>query len=166
MTPHQIVAVALRLVAIWLGMQALGYVAWFFWGKGSQPPDYAYLTFMLALNVVIIPALWFFPRTIAWKLLPSDDVQPRPPVTADTWLALGCTLIGLWTLTTTVPQIVYHLLVLNSMLSEGDRSWSWVHWSLLHDVVQLAIAAWLVLGAKGVGKIFQWAQYAGTRKDL
>jgi hypothetical protein len=87
-TPQQMVALALRLFAIWLGIQALGYVVWFFWGRGSQPADYAYVIFMLAFNAVIIPALWFFPRTIAWKLLPSDDAQPQPSATADTWLAV------------------------------------------------------------------------------
>ena len=97
MTPHQIVALALRLFAIWMGIQALGYVPWFFQVKGSQSPDYVYVTFMFALNVVIVLVLWFFPRTIAWKLLPSDDTRSQPPATADTWLAMGCTLIGLLT---------------------------------------------------------------------
>jgi hypothetical protein len=33
-------------------------------------------------------------------------------------------------------------------------------------MVELLIALWLVLGGKGVSKIFWWAQNAGIRKDL
>ena len=57
MTPLQIVALALRLFAIWMGIQTLGYVPWFFQLRGSQSPDYVYATFMFALNVVIILVL-------------------------------------------------------------------------------------------------------------
>ena len=38
MTPHQIVALALRLFAIWLGIQALSYVPWFFQVRGLESP--------------------------------------------------------------------------------------------------------------------------------
>ena len=37
-TPHQIVALALRLFAIWLGIQALSYVPWFFQVRGTRVP--------------------------------------------------------------------------------------------------------------------------------
>ena len=161
-TPHQMVALALRLFAIWLGVQALGYVVWFFWGRASQPADYAYVIFMVAFNAVTILALWFFPRTIAWKLLPSDDAESQPSATADTWLAVGCTLIGLWTLADTVPRLVYDLFLLNAESRHDDVQ----RWVLLSEAVKLGIAIWLVLGGKGVGHIFRWAQYAGTRKNL
>lgn len=159
------VALALRLFAIWLGIRALGYVVWFFWGKASQPADYVYVIFMVALNAVIILALWFFPRMIAWKLLPSDDTQPQPSATADTWLAVGCTLIGLWTLADTVPKLVYDLFLLHAATAVAGPA-DVERWDLVRDAVKLGIASWLVLGGKGVGKIFHWAQYAGTRKDL
>jgi hypothetical protein len=122
------------------------------------------MTFILALNAAIILALWFFPQTIAGKLLPSQAGQSQPSTTADTWLAIGCTLIGLWTLTTTIPQLVYSFFVLNTMSSYDDRSQ--LHQTVLYHAVQLAIAVWLVLGGKGVEKIFRWAQNAGVRKDL
>jgi len=122
------------------------------------------MTFILALNAAIILALWFFPQAIAGKLLPSQAGQSQPSTTADTWLAIGCTLIGLWTLTTTIPQLVYSFFVLNTMSSYDDRSQ--LHQTVLYHAVQLAIAVWLVLGGKGVEKIFRWAQNAGVRKDL
>jgi len=160
MTPLQIVALALRLLAVWLGLRALGYVVWFFWGRGSQPADYAYVIFMFALNAVIIPALWFFPRIIARKLLSSDDVQPQPSPTAGTWLAVGCALIGLWTIAETVPQLVYDIFPLGAAFDDPQR------WVLVTHTVKLGIAIWLILGGKGFERIFRWAQDAGTSKDL
>jgi hypothetical protein len=161
-TPRQIVALALRLFAIWLAIQALGYIFWFFWGKSSHSADYAYVIFMSAFNAVLIPALWFFPRIIAGKLLPSDDAQPHPSPTAVTWLAVGCTLIGLWTLAGAAPQLLFNVLVLNAESGHDDAQ----RWLVLRDALKLGIAVWLVLGGKGVGKIFRWAQYAGIKKDL
>jgi hypothetical protein len=165
-TPYQIVAVALRLFAVWLGLQALRTVPAFFTVSGFRSRGYVYMTFMLALTVVVILALWFFPRTIAGKLLPSREGQSAlaSTVTADTWLAMGCSLIGLWTLTTTIPRLVYDFFVLNSMSSYDDRSQ--LEHSVVYDLVELAIAVWLVLGGKGVKKVFWWAQNAGTRKTL
>jgi hypothetical protein len=162
-TPHQIVAVAFRLFAIWLFLRALSWVPAFFGGSGSHTP-YVYLAFLLALSAVIIFALWYFPLTIAGKLIPSRPAQSQPPTTPDTWLAIGCTLIGLWTLTTTIPQLVYSLFVLNVTSSYDDRSQ--LYQTLVYHGVQLAMAVWLVLGGNGVGKIFRWAQSAGIRKDL
>ena len=75
---------------------------------------------------------------------------------------MGCTLVGLLTLTTTIPKVVRDLFEVNSI--------SWAHdndllvW-VLPDVVQLVIAVWSVLGGKGVGKIFRSAQFR-IRKDL
>jgi hypothetical protein len=162
-TPRQIVALAFRLFAVWLGLQALRSVPYFFEVSGSKPPSFVYVTFLWALNAIIVLALWFFPRTIAGKLLPSSDVQSKPPATADTWLAMGCTLIGLWTLTTTIPRLIYDFIALQSMPSDQDASYL-QHW-LIYNLVELAIAIWLVLGGKGVRKIFWWAQTAGIRKD-
>jgi len=166
-TPHQIVAVALRLFAVWLALQAFRTLPAFFTLKGTESPNYVWMSLMLAITAVVIFVLWAFPRTIAGKLLPPVDPQLRPPATPDTWLAIGCTLIGLWTLTETIPKLVYDFLLLNWTRMEGPlRLQDWGSLDTIYNVFKLAIAVWLVLGGKGVGKIFRWAQYAGVRKDL
>jgi hypothetical protein len=119
------------------------------------------MAFMLALFIVISVASWVFPRTIAEKLLPPPDPQSRPPATPGVWLAIGCTLLGLWTLTTALPRLVYDVSVAMSL---DDRSP--LQYEILYDFVRFAIAVWLILGAKGVSKIFSWAQNVGIRKDL
>ena len=164
MTPHQIIAVALRLFAVWLGLQALTALPSFFTLNGFHSPNFGWMTFMLAITAVVIFVLWVFPRTIAGKLLPPSEPQPASSATPDVWLAVGCTLLGLWTLITTVPRLVYDSFAFNSMSYYEDRSQlrQWV----IYNLLRLAIAVWLLLGAKGVRKIFWWAQNVGVRKDL
>jgi hypothetical protein len=74
---------------------------------------------------------------------------------------MGCTLIGLWRLSTIVPKLAVDLFFVKSMQEQGQLA----QWAL-YTGAALAIAIWLVLGGKGVDRIFRWAQYAGTRKDL
>ena len=163
-TPHQIVAVALRLFAVWIGIQTLRTLPAFLTMTGSDTPGYVWMTFMLALNAVIVFVLWVFPRTIAGKLLPPPEAQPQPLATPDLWLSMGCTLMGLWILTTTIPRLAYELFAWDAMSYTDDRSQ--LHRSLFYYVLELAIALWLILGAKGVRKLFWWAQNAAVRKDL
>jgi hypothetical protein len=163
-TPQQIVALALRLFAIWLALQTLRLLPSFFTARRIESTGYVWMTFMLALTVVVIVALWVFPRTIAGKLMPTPDPQPQPSATPGVWLAIGCTLLGLWVLTTTIPGLVYDALALNELSSYDDRSE--LQHSIVSYVVEIGIALWLILGAKGVRKLFRWAQNVGVRKDL
>ena len=137
---------------------------WFFSAEGYESPGYVWATFMLGLTAVVILALWFFPRIIAGKILPPVETGPRPSAGPDVWLGVGCTLLGLWILTTTIPPLMIDLFALNSASTVGDRS-ELLH-SMLYFLPSIAIAIWLILGAKGVRKIFRWAQDVGVRKDL
>jgi hypothetical protein len=53
---------------------------------------------------------------------PPPDQQTRPSATPDVWRAMGCMLIGLWALTTTIPRLVYDYFAFNAMSSYEDRS--------------------------------------------
>lgn len=160
-TPQQIVALAFRLFAIWLGIQALRMVPWFFASGALQSPSHVYYTFLVALSAAIVLALWLFPRSIAGRLLPPSGAQSPMPASTDTWLAMGCMLIGLWTLTTTIPRLVYDTLALSSMPSWKDHSQ--LHDWVIYNLIEFSIAAWLILGGKGARRLFWWAQHAGTR---
>ena len=164
MTPHQIVAVALRLFAILLGLKVLGALPSFFLVHESHAPGYVYALFMFALTIALVIASWFFPRTITGKILSHQDGHSQPSATADTWLAMGCSLIGLWIVTTTIPYLAVDLFILNSMSSYQERSE--LQRGVLYNIGEFAIAIWLVLGGKGFRTLFWWARNAGTRKAL
>jgi hypothetical protein len=157
-TPQQIVAVALRIFAVWWGIQTLRTIPSLV--RSLDSPSHVWWTFMLGLYIAIMLTLWFFPRTIAGKLVPPSDEKPQPPATPDVWLTVGCMLIGLWVLTTTLPRLVYDLITVNAVLGYDDRYW------ILPSIAEVAVAIWLTLGARGVRKLYRWAQYVGVRKDL
>jgi len=161
MTPYQIVAVALRLFAVWLAIGALRALPSYF---VESYPGRGYALFISALTCALALAMWFFPLTIARKLLSRETAEVRGTATPDTWLAAGCSLIGLWILTTAVPKIVYDLLVLNSTSGYDDTS-QIRHW-IVYNLLEVAIGIWLVLGGMGFRKVFWWAQNAGTKKAL
>ncbi len=162
MTPRQIVAVFLRIFAVWLALQVLRTLPTLFAKGAGEAPGFVYETFLFVLTGAIAVALWFFPSTIAGKLLPSPSVAAESSPTADTWLAMGCTLIGIWTLTSTIPHLVYDALAFSAASTYDDTSQ--IHEWVASNLVESAIAVWLLLGGKGIRKVFWWAQNAGTNK--
>ena len=162
MTPHQTVAVAVRLFAIWLFVSVVvGFLT--FYAKGG-PIAYGTLPFVataVGLTGVVVVALWFFPQTIARRLLTISDATPVRAEPADTWLAMGCALIGLFVLASALPAALRDLLILYISRDTTDDT-SVVKHGLLYDLLRVGLAAWLILGAAGVGKVFWWARNAGV----
>jgi len=94
MTPQQIVALAVRLFAIWLAIQVLRMVPWFFQRSAFQASSHVWNAFVVALSAVIVLIMWLSPLVIAGKQQTSSSGQSRAPTSADTWLVVGCMLIG------------------------------------------------------------------------
>src|SRR6188768_3774422 len=106
------------------------------------------------LQIVTCAVLWFFPATIAKKLLPSatDTDLPRSPVALIEWQTLGVICIGIWALTRAIPDAIYWM-TFYSMSESVDYSFSILNAeqkaSIITTVAELAIGLWLVFGAKG-----------------
>src|SRR5262245_3631244 len=163
MTPHQTLAVAVRLFAILLALYAvrelLGiYVAGRDWDDAYLVPIVA-AVFVLVFALLIV--LWFFPRSIARGLLPLSSDTPTEPSTPDAWLAIGSALIGLWLVASAMPAIARNLLVLYIFRSDTTDKTSLTH-GLLYYLLQFAVGAALVFGANGVRNLIAWARTVGT----
>ena len=118
----------------------------------------------LALNILVAVVLWFFPRSIAGKLLSPDNAKPEASASPDLWLAMGCALLGLWMLTTALPSLVLDSYALAYVDATSDNTE--LKRSVLYYMVEMAIALWLVFGAKGFRRLFWWARQAGYKKGL
>jgi hypothetical protein len=171
MSPHQAIAVAVRLFAVWLAAYALRTASAIIFGGGatiySRPIDSRGLIVAGIIGILTLLAaifLWFFPLTTAKKLL-SPPVTAAPAEAPDTWLAMGCTLIGLWLLASAIPSIVRDALYLYSSFPEHDDLVQFKRW-LAYRFVEVIIALWLVFGSKGFVKLFWWVRNAGTKKAL
>jgi hypothetical protein len=149
MSPHQAVAVAVRLFSVWLGIYVLRTVVSLAFVRHSEVPGFGVLVAFLALTALLVAALWFFPRSIAGKLLSPDSAKSEASASPDLWLAMGCALLGLWMLTSALPSLVldtYALVYVDS--TSADAS---LKRSVLYYVIEVAIALWLFFGAKGLG---------------
>jgi hypothetical protein len=160
MSPHQTIAVAVRLFAVWLVIELLpGVVGFHTQLNGPNRLAFAVLVTVIVAGLVL--GLWSFPLMIARRLLTSVPTDQASAGSPDRWLAMGCALIGLWTLTTTSPTLIYDFLILHFSADTLGTS-SQTVWRIIYDIARLAIAAWLILGARGFRKLFWWAHNAGV----
>ncbi len=164
MSPHQITAVAVRLLAIWLFVLIAMNVPYYFLNTPLQGEYDSIIAFIVgsALVVLLSIALWKFPLAVASKLLSSEVKEPEQQGDPDLWLAMGCALMGLWMIASTIPWFIQSLFLAQS---EFGRSYSdslpiWLGLYLPKTVIGL----WLIFGARGFRKLFWWVRTAGYAK--
>jgi hypothetical protein len=127
-------------------------------------PGYGFAVTLVVLAALLVGALWLFPGTIARKLLSPDNAKPETSASPDLWLAMGCALLGLWLLTSALPTLIFDAYALVHLDPGGDRGN--IPQSVVYYVVEVAIALWLVFGAKGFRRLFWWARNAGYKKAV
>src|SRR5262249_760811 len=118
----------------------------------------------VGLTGLVVVVLWLFPQAIARRLLSTSEAPPLHPEPADTCLAMRCTLIALFVLASALPAALRDLLILYISRDTTDDT-SVVKQGLLYELLRVGIAAWLILGAAGVGKVFWWARSAGVESS-
>jgi len=172
MSPHQAIAVAVRLFAVWLAAYALRTASATFLGGsatvygGHIDTKGLIVAGIIGLLTLFVAAfLWFFPLTAAKKLLSPPAATPAPAETLDTWLAMGCALIGLWLLASAIPSMLRDALYLYSSFSQQDDLVDFRRW-LAYRCVEVSIALWLIFGSRGFVKVFWWARNAGTKQGV
>ena len=165
MSPHQTIAVAVRLFAVWLAVYALQTASATFLDGRVATKGLVVAGIIGILTLLVAVLLWFFPLTTAKKLLSDPAANSAPGETPDTWLATGCALIGLWLLASAIPHIVRDALYLYSANSSYDDSVEFKHW-VAYRFVEIVVAVWLIVGTGGFVKVFRWARSAGSKKAL
>lgn len=163
MLPLQVAAVAVRLFAVWLGITALRMLPSLFIVGEGKPPGYVYDSFIFAITALASLVLWFFPRLVVGKIV-SRSLENDTPASPDAWLAMGSALLGLWMLTYAFPALVRDAYVLQSAESDYSDTSTIKSW-VLYNVVEVAIALWLIFGARGFRRLFWWARTAGLSKQ-
>jgi hypothetical protein len=167
MTPHQTLAVTVRLFTLWLFFitvpNLIGTYEKITYDRDSgllhQP-----LLWALGIILLICLLLWFFPLVIAKRLLPiSTTFYPQAPE-FESWFSVGCSLIGVWLLVTALPSLLGYI----SAIYIGQSSFSEVFkgpingisYHILMNIIQLIMGIWLFIGGKGLKKILNWARHA------
>jgi hypothetical protein len=135
----------------------------------SQPDgmEFAALyAFLIIALLLFIAFLWFFPLTIARKLLPVMR-EPRSETALDssTALSIGITLIGLWFLASAIADASYWLTLLIRVAQTDAIGFEWSNEQIANmasTVVQLAVAFFLVLGSSGIRKLIYRYRYGAA----
>ena len=163
MTPHQTLAVAARLFAIWLAFYITREFFWFITSdhQRSRPYEIAIMTIVGLLALLLLVVLWFFPKSIARGLLTLSTDVPADPSTPRVWLTVGSSLIGLWLLASAVPALLRNSWVMYAFGSEYGNKAALID-SVLYYVVQCLIGLVLIFGANGIARLIWWARNAGT----
>jgi hypothetical protein len=162
------VAIASRLFAIFLLITAIRLGTTTVAASSSFSSDWNWALFLAAtsLPIVAISALlWFFPLTVARKLLPVMR-EPRPPADPGslTALELALTVIGFWVLSTALTDAVYWSVFLvqvyNSSIPVAADPTQKA--SLAATVAELLIGLWCVFGSRGLANLVTRIRYAGS----
>ena len=165
MTPHQILIVAIRLLAIF----------WFL-GVLAQLPTVLITiqemrgvasSFWLSpiLQFLVCVFLWLFPATLASKLLRSgsEPIQAGNVPFSD-WRDLLFIAVGVFVLARAVPDAIYWLaLGVASDPLVPDLTFE-QKVSVFATVLELVIGVALTLGAKGVGNSIERLRRAGQQR--
>lgn len=161
MTPSQGIAVGVRVFAVWLLLEGMGtgYFAVVELGM-SITTDRLFVGLALtAVWMLAALALWRFPQVVARGLLTHDvhDPEDSHEICAETWLAVGCALIGVWVIVSSLPPLIQDI----------TDTWPAIHLAGtgIYFLVRIALGVWLILGARGLRNIFRWTQYAGIRRS-
>jgi hypothetical protein len=168
MSPHQTIAVGVRLFAVWLVVYAStsslsAYVMDA--AHSAHGNDWVALAFFLVFGIAGF-VLWFCPATIARGLLKPADLQTSPSESPDIWLAIGCALLGLWVLSSAAPSLLAHLYFRYTLHASHEDVNGVDISSFIGEFARLAFGVWLILGGAGFRRLFWWARTAGTNRAL
>ncbi len=168
MSREDFVVIAIRLFSIYLLLNLLRFIPAAF-QLATQDQGMILLAisvFVLILALLVCLLLWFFPLTVARKLLPVLR-EPRSEQAMDSSAALsvGLTLIGVWVMSYSLGDAGYWLtlLVRTQQIDAAQFEWSHEHFAgMVSTFVQLTIAVWLVFGSVGIRRLIYRFRYGAS----
>ena len=169
MHKEQIVGLAVRLSAIFLGLYTLRYASSWLPYISAPPPNDISLVFASAIILPPILAavlMWFFPLALANKLIPDIKTKDAPvPLDPGSIEVVAFSVMGLWVLTTAIPDIfhwaTYVYQVKNKHFGYFELTSENIG-NIVSTVVELVIGFWLLFGARGLLGVIRRARHAGA----
>lgn len=121
---------------------------------------------VVVLALAVCAVFWFFPLTVARKLLPVMR-EPRSEQRLDASIAfsLGLTLLGVWFFANALADVVYWstLFIASRRISEMGFVWTPDQVaSMLTTAVELILALWLLFGSAGIKRLIYKFRYGDS----
>jgi len=165
---EQIVALAIRVFAVFLlvyGLRSLSTFVPIGYINDMASEAWIWIAVFAIVLFGIVWLLWFFPLSIARKLLPrTTQKSTEVAVSAQEIETIAFTVLGLWVLSTGVPDIIYWItywLTIANASVDPDISLDRLGYTLA-TVMEIIIGVWLMFGAKGLRGLLHRMRYAGS----
>ena len=166
---EDLVAVGVRLFSVFLFLgvikQVPGVVQFF--AVDDQGRAWAIFNALALLSgALICVLLWFFPLSIARRLLPvMREPRTEPPMDASLALSTGLTLMGVWVLAYGIVDAIYWftLFIRTRQALAAYFEWSHEHVAnVLATLAELIIGLWLVFGSTGIRRLIYRYRYGAS----
>lgn len=172
MTNKQCVALGVRLFCVWLAIYILRDVPalWMFSHDAMHDSSAATgIIIYVAILIAILVALWLFPLTITRNLLPhSAQEQAATLAPIEQMQRVGFCLLGLWLLTQAIPGLAFEAVLFHEYAAPGTtlelRPQDYA--TLAQRLAELALAIWLLFGARGLLGAIRKARIAGSSGNV
>ena len=157
MTPQQIVGLAVRLFSIWLfifAFQINGYISALSNQPGAEPipMQYPLVGFVIILSVL----LWFFPMSVAHKLIPKTQHENTLSVSAEEAVHVACVIFALWLfLVKLLPALAYYLPLLFIILRQHQSTVDYDQFHFMKIapiVIEFIVAIILTFKSRAISK--------------
>ena len=118
---------------------------------------------VLIISLLFCAFLWFFPLTIARKLLPvAREPRSEEAIGSSSALSLGLTLIGVWFLAGALVEASYWLALFVRTRQISDIPFEWTHVQIARIIgtaVELLISFGLIFGSSGIRRLIYKFRY-------
>ena len=169
MSREDIVAIASRLFAIFIVVFLLREMAQLVELLSTNtlaPGALATLTLVLLAVLATSALLWFFPLTVARKLLPvMREPRSETSVGESTAFSLALTVMGVWFLANAIVDVAYWLMLFAHVHASdlpGFELTPSQEGSIAATAVRLLLSLWLIFGSSGVNRIITRIRYGST----
>jgi hypothetical protein len=159
------VAVGVRLFAVYVLFWTLEtFPSAMFLLSGADGKGWAGLYIaVLVLAGLLCAFLWFFPLSIARKLLPvMREPRSEQAIGAPVALSLGLTLIGIWFLASALVDVSYWLTIFIRSKQDNGIPVEWTPKqiaSMVATLTRLLLSVWLIFGAAGIRRLIYKFRY-------
>lgn len=166
MTPHQILIVAIRLLAIFWLLGVLAQLPVLVVTLDNVRSPLHTTVIWVGIQFAISVVLWFFPATFASMLLRAGKTPtPTGDVPFDEWRSLCFVAIGIFMLARAIPDFAYWIIVATGHEPQAADFTLDQKASVVATILEVAIGVALVLGATGLGSLIQRLRRAGVPAD-
>lgn len=172
MTAQQLVALGIRLAALFIIIVEIRTLSWWVFvileNKDRFPEGMDLIFLIGSMSVMILCVVCaVFPMPVARILIPTVNKEHQvSPYAFQDFETLGLLLLGLWILADGIPDAVHH-----SFLYSHTSSGTWAYFSATNiaDIAscaaQILIGFGLILGRRGVRGVWRKFRDAGWEHD-